>query len=59
MKPLRIKSSEKLVRRRIAATWVPGRSAEYWTRPYGEPKWVVIPAGEFWPVNSWAQSSCT
>lgn len=22
--------------------------AGYWTMPYGEPEWIIIPAGEFW-----------
>jgi len=26
--------------------------AGYWTQPYGEPEWVIIPTGEFWMGES-------
>lgn|GEM_PF-6502695 len=25
-----------------------GSTSPYWSLPYGEPKWITIPAGEFW-----------
>jgi formylglycine-generating enzyme required for sulfatase activity len=25
-----------------------GTGGQYWTLPHGEPKWVTVPAGEFW-----------
>jgi formylglycine-generating enzyme required for sulfatase activity/energy-coupling factor transporter ATP-binding protein EcfA2 len=42
--------------RRIAAASALGRiesgtfgsGSQYWSLPWGEPKWVLIPAGEFW-----------
>ncbi|MBU1662606.1 MAG: SUMF1/EgtB/PvdO family nonheme iron enzyme, partial [Chloroflexi bacterium] len=38
-------------RRRIAAATALakiGGATEYWTKPFGEPEWATIPAGEFW-----------
>ncbi len=44
------------VARRLAAANALGRiesgafgtGGQYWTLPHGEPKWVTVPAGEFW-----------
>ncbi|MCP4427918.1 MAG: SUMF1/EgtB/PvdO family nonheme iron enzyme, partial [Chloroflexi bacterium] len=39
-------------RRRIAAATalaqIGGGAKRHWTKPFGEPEWVEIPAGEFW-----------
>jgi formylglycine-generating enzyme required for sulfatase activity/energy-coupling factor transporter ATP-binding protein EcfA2 len=42
-------SSELATRQRIAAAEALGKigGSQFWTRPYGEPEWVQIPAGEF------------
>ncbi|RIK35857.1 MAG: hypothetical protein DCC55_29010 [Chloroflexi bacterium] len=39
-----------VVSRRIAAAIALVRinGQNYWTMPYGEPNWIMIPAGEFW-----------
>ena len=48
----------RLIRRIGTRAWIERRSAAmdaivragggYWTMPYGEPEWVVVPAGGFW-----------
>jgi len=35
-------------RRGAAMTALAEAGAGYWTKPFGEPEWVLIPAGEFW-----------
>jgi formylglycine-generating enzyme required for sulfatase activity len=40
---------QEILDRRSAATQALVRAgAGYWSRPYGEPEWITIPAGEFW-----------
>ncbi len=43
-------SAEVLAERRVAAAQALAQvgGQTYWTKPYGEPAWVEIPAGEFW-----------
>lgn len=53
-------SPEEVTRQRIAAAGALAKigGGQYWSRPYGEPDWVAITAGEFWMGSNSMGSEC-